>query len=67
MPGIDENGVEMEHGLLQEPPAFTGVRLKDGTMHIGISNGLASSNYVDQESSSTLCTIASLPCKQAFS
>lgn len=50
VPGIDENGVEMEHGLLQEPPAFTGVRLKDGTMHIGISNGLANSKYVDQES-----------------
>lgn len=37
--GIDENGNPITSFVNEEPPALTGVRLKDGTLLTGIDNG----------------------------
>lgn len=37
--GIDENGEEITLTTYKEPPYFTGVRLKDGTIYTGIAKG----------------------------
>ena len=37
--GTDENGEVFTYTTYKEPPSFTGVRLKDGTIYTGISGG----------------------------
>ncbi len=47
--GIDETtGETFIHTTYAEPPFFTGVRLKDGTLYTGIFNG-GSTRYTDDE------------------
>lgn len=55
--GIDENGQEIICTTYQEPPAFTGVQMKDGTIYTGISNGVMA-GYVDNDSDTYECKIA---------
>lgn len=47
--GIDENGNEFVHTYYTEPPALTGVRLKDGTMYTRIA-GAGQTGYVSEDS-----------------
>ena len=45
----DENGEEILHTTYKEVPTFTGVRMKDGTIYTGISNG-GISGYLEEDS-----------------
>lgn len=47
--GIDENGEEFTHTSYQEPPAFTGVRMKDGTTYTSL-RGVGISGYTAEDS-----------------
>ncbi len=45
--GTNENGEPIVSSTYAEPPFFTGVRLKDGTLYTSISNG-GSAGYTDE-------------------
>ncbi len=47
--GTDENGEEFIHTTFKDAPAFTGVRLKDGTVYTGIS-GAGINGYTAEDS-----------------
>lgn len=44
--GVDENGNEISYTDFEEPPAFIGVKLKDGTVYTDLFNG-GSEGYED--------------------
>ena len=54
---MDENGREFTHIMYAEPPYFTGVRMKDGTIYTGLSGG-GVGDYMSEESDIYECTTA---------